>query len=78
MSQLTVQLPDPVLSAAKKLAERENISVEDFVTRMITEAVKLDSEWEHRVARGKQITRQRFDQILSKSLDAPPIAGDEI
>jgi hypothetical protein len=78
MSQLTVQLSDPVLSAAKKLAERENVSVEDYVAHMIAEAVKLDAAWEQRVARGRQVSRERFQQILSTSSNVPPVPGDEI
>jgi hypothetical protein len=78
MSQLTVQLSDPVLSAAKKLAARENVSVEDYVAHMVTEAVKSDAAWDQRVARGQHVTRERFQQILSSSPDVPPITGDEI
>jgi hypothetical protein len=78
MSQLTVQLPDPVLSAAKKLAARENVSVEDYVAHMVTEAVRLDAAWDQRVTLGQQVIRQRFQRILSSAADVPPIPGDEI
>ncbi|HEY1685116.1 MAG TPA: hypothetical protein VGG19_10160 [Tepidisphaeraceae bacterium] len=78
MTQLVVQLPDPILSAAKKLAERKQVSVEDFVAQMVSDAVKLDGAWEERITRGKQVSRDRFDQILSSAPDVPPIPGDDL
>lgn len=77
MSQLTVQVPDPILEAARKLAARERISLEELVSRMLCEAVQQDEQWEQRVTRGKQVSRERFFEILAKSPEAPPIAGDE-
>ena len=77
MSTLTVQVPDPILAGARKLAEREHISVEEFVARMLAATVNEDGEWESRRNRGGQVSRKRFLEILSSTPDVPPIVGDE-
>jgi hypothetical protein len=78
MSQLTLQLPDPVMDAVKKLADRERITLEEFIACMVSETVRLDEFWEQRVARGKKVSRERFLEILNNAPDVPPIPGDEI
>jgi hypothetical protein len=78
MTQLTVQIPDPVLQAVQKLALREKISVEEFIARMLAQAVSLNAEWERRADRGRQISRERFLEILNKAPDVEPEPWDRI
>jgi hypothetical protein len=78
MTQLTVQLPDPVLDAVRKLADREKVTVEEFVSQIVADMVRLDAEWGRRAERGRQVSRQRFLEILHKAPDTPPAPGDEI
>jgi len=67
-----------VLDAARKLAAREHVTVEEFVSRMLAETVRLDDAWEMRVRQGRQVSRERFLEILRKAPDVPPMPGDEI
>lgn len=78
MSRLTVQVPEPVLAGAKRLAERERLSVEEYVTRLLADLVRLDDEWERRIRRGGQVSRERFLEILRKAPDTEPEAPDRI
>ena len=78
MSQITLQLPQPVLDSARKLAERQQLTVEEFLARMVAETVRSDDAWQERVRRGRQVTRERFLEILRKAPDVPPMPGDEI
>jgi len=78
MTQLTVQVPDPVMEAARKIAQREKISVEELVNRMLAQAAKFDAEWEKRVQRGRNVSRDRFLEILNKAPDAEPEPWDRI
>ena len=78
MSQLTLQLPDPVIESAKRLADQKKLSLEEFVSMVVAEAVRLDEEWERRVRRGKKVTRERFLEILRKAPDVEPEPWDRI
>jgi hypothetical protein len=78
MSHLTLQLPDSVLERARRLAEREQVSLDQFVSRMIVQVVEADQAWEERVRRGRQVSRERVLAILDKVPDVPPMPGDEI
>jgi hypothetical protein len=78
MTQLTLQVPDPVFEAARKIAQREKISVEELVNRMLAQAASFDAEWEKRVNRGRQISRERFLEILKKAPDVGPPEWDRI
>jgi hypothetical protein len=78
MNRLTLDLPEPVLEALRRLAQREHLSAEQFLSRMVAEAVRLDEAWDERVRRGRQVTRERFLEILATAPDVPPIPGDEL
>ncbi|HYO07562.1 MAG TPA: hypothetical protein VER17_01195 [Tepidisphaeraceae bacterium] len=78
MSQLMLQVPDAVLEAARRLAARQQMSVEQFVLRMVEETVRMDDAWEQRVSRGRGVSRERFLAALAKAPDVPPIPGDEL
>lgn len=78
MSQITLQLTDSVLSGARKLADQQKMTVEDFLAKMVAQTVRHDNEWDARVQRGSQVTRERFLEILRKAPDVPPLPGDEI
>lgn len=78
MSQLTIQVPDPVLAGARKLAEREHLSVEEYLTRLLADLIELDESWVRRVEGGKRVTRERFLEILGKCPDVEPEATDRV
>ena len=60
------------MDAARKLAERKNLTVEEVVARMVDQAVRRDVEWEQRVQRGRQVSVERFREILAKAPDVEP------
>lgn len=78
MSQLTLQIPDALIDALKRVAAKESLTVEDFVARMLVERLRVDEMWERRVAAGRGVTRERFLEILAKAGDAPPEATDRV
>jgi len=78
MSQLTLELPEQVLERARQLAAKQKVSIEELISRMLTEASQADEWWDQRVRQGKQITRERILEILNKTTDVPPMPGDEL
>ena len=78
MSSLTMQLPDSILAGAKRIAERQNLTLDEYVTRMLEEVVRMDEMWNARVERGRQVSRERYQSIIRNGPDVPPIPGDEL
>ena len=77
MSTFALRLPDSLYAHAKKLAERDQASLNQFITVAVAEKVSaLDtaSFFSERAARG---SAQRLQDILARVPNVPPIAGDE-
>jgi hypothetical protein len=78
MSQLTVQLPDPLIADARKLAEQQHLTLEDFVAKLVADSVRVNAIWANYVDRGRQVSRERFLGILGKAPNVEPDADDRI
>ena len=78
MSQFTLNLPDPVLAGTKRLAEKNALTVDEYVSRLLADAVQAEAFWEDRLRRGKQVTRERFLEILRSAPDEEPEPWDRI
>ena len=77
MSTFALRLPDSLYAHAKKLAERDQASLNQFITVAVAEKVSaLDTAtfFSERAARG---STERLKNILSRVPNAPPVAGDE-
>ena len=78
MSNFALRLPDSLYAYAKKLAQEDSISLNQFIAMAVAEKVSaLDTEtfFKERAARGD---RQRFLDIMDRVPDTAPIPGDEI
>jgi len=78
MSQLTVQLPDPLLADARVLAEEAHLTLEEFVAKLVVESVRVNAVWARYMNRGRSVSRERFLEILSKVPDVEPDPDDRI
>ena len=76
MSDLTLQLTDSVLAGVRDMADRERLSVEDYASRLLAEAVRDDAEWRRLAGHGREVGRERYLQLLAKAGDAEPEATD--
>ena len=71
-------IPDSLLRQVRQLAERENVTLEQFISSAIAEkaAAWLTVEYlEQRAARG---SREQFRQVLSKVPDVEPDEQDRL
>lgn len=78
MSTFALRLPESLHEHAKKLAEQDQTSLNQFIAVAVAEKVSaMDTAtfFEQRAARGDRVM---LKQILTKVPDAPPTAGDEI
>lgn len=78
MSTLSLRLPDSLHRHAKRLAEQDGVSVNQFISLAVAEKLAaLDAE-AHISARAKRGDRAKFRAVLAKVPRAKPEAGDEI
>lgn len=78
MSQLTVLLPDPLMADARVLAEEAHLTLEEFVAKLVVESVRVNAVWARYMNRGRNVSRERFIEILSKAPNVEPDPDDRI
>lgn len=78
MSTLSLRLPNSLHQHAKRLAEQEGISINQFISSAVAEKLSaLDTEklLTERAARG---TEAKFRKVLAKVPAVRPERGDEL
>lgn len=78
MSTLSLRLPESLHKQLRAIAEREGISINQFVATAVAEklsALMTVDYLEERAARGD---RARFDRVLGKVRDLPVEEGDRM
>lgn len=78
MSTLSLRIPDSLHQRIRELAEREGISINQFISTAAAEkmaALMTVDYLEKRAAKGDQA---RYLKALSRVPDVPPDPGDEI
>jgi len=78
MSTMSVRLPNSLHRQLRELAEREGVSMNQLISSAVGEklaALLAEDYLEERAGRG---SRRRYDSVLRKVQDAPPVAGDEL
>jgi predicted transcriptional regulator len=78
MSVLSLRLPDSLHRKIRELAERDDVSINQFLATAAAEkaAALLAVEYlEARAARGDAVL---FDRLLARVPDVPPAAGDDL
>ncbi len=78
MANYALRVPESLFAYARKVAEEEQVSMNQFFVTAIAEkvsALKTEAYFRERQARGEPVD---FDKWLKASPDAEPIAGDEL
>ena len=78
MSALHLRLPNSLHARARELAEREGISLNQFVSTAVAEKLAALLTEEDLGARAKRGSRSAYLKVLGKVADVPPVAGDEL
>ncbi|HUO09106.1 MAG TPA: toxin-antitoxin system HicB family antitoxin [Phycisphaerae bacterium] len=77
MTRINIELPASVHERAKQLAERDGVSVDQFIATALAEKMSVleaEAYFRERASRG---TREAFDRALAKVPARPPLPGDE-
>lgn len=78
MSTLSLRLPESIHRRLGELAEREGISINQFINSAVAEKLAALMTEEYLRERAERGSAQRLDAVLAKLPDAAPTMGDEI
>ncbi len=66
MTTLSVRLPDSLHEIARKVAEEDHISLNQFIASAVSEKVSALTTEKYLEQRARRATRQKFDAVLAK------------
>lgn len=76
MTALTVRLPNSVHQKVKELAERNGISVNQFIAAAVSEKMASMMTLGYLKLEGTKVSRNDFDRFMNLVADAPIAEGD--
>jgi predicted transcriptional regulator len=74
MSTLSIRLPDSLHRRLREFAQKDDVSINQFITSAVLEKVAALSTLEYLEARAKRGSRKKFEAALSR---VPDVAPDE-
>lgn len=77
MSTISLRLPDSLHRQARELAEQEGISINQLIATSLAEKVAALMTSDYLAERAARGSRKKFDRVLKRVRDRPPLEGDE-
>ncbi len=77
MSTLSLRLPDSLHLKVKELAERDDISINQFIATAVAEKMAALLTLDYLTDRAERGKRAAFDRVLAKVPARTPLPGDE-
>jgi hypothetical protein len=77
MSTLSLRLPDSLHEKVKELAERDDISINQFIATAVAEKMSALLTLDYLAERAKRSDRAAFARVLAKVPSRAPLPGDE-
>ncbi|WP_423224434.1 toxin-antitoxin system HicB family antitoxin [Candidatus Amarolinea aalborgensis] len=80
MSALSLRLPESLHAQVRELAERDKVSINQFVTLAVAEKIAALRTLDYIKQRGERGSRERFDRVLQKvaEADMEPYEADRL
>lgn len=78
MSAISVRLPESLHEAVRELAQRENVSINQFIALALAEKVSALKTEEYLSARAQRGSRAKFEAALDKVADVEPEDHDRL
>ncbi|NEO74844.1 MULTISPECIES: CopG family transcriptional regulator [Moorena] len=78
MNYYPLQLPETLLKEIQRLAEENQVSIEQWLVSAVTEKIEGQKVVRLLQSYAEKADYNRFDQILASVPDTEPIAGDEL
>jgi hypothetical protein len=77
MSALSLRLPESLHRKVRELAEREDVSINQFIATAVAEKMSALLTLDYLEERAQRGSRSHFKSVLRRVPDAPPLPGDE-
>jgi hypothetical protein len=74
----SIDLPDALLEEARMMAEAAQVSLEEWVSGAIAHRVELEKTQRVFQRYAAKADFERFDAVMARVPDAPPMPGDEL
>jgi len=78
MSALSLRLPNSIHRHIKEIANREGVSINQFISSAVSEKISAIFTEDYILKRAAQSNQQDFQKILKKVPKRKPLPGDEI
>ncbi len=78
MGTISIRLPDSLHEEIRKLAERENISINQLATLAIAEKIAALETEDYLMQRAARTDKKKFLRAMAKVSDAAPDAEDAL
>ena len=78
MTKIEANVPDYLAKQALAAAERENVSLDQIVALALSAQLAAWKGSDDMATRAKRANFAKFDEIMSRVPDVPPLPGDEI
>ncbi len=78
MSSLSLRLPESLHEKIRELAERDNISINQFIATAVAEKAAALLTVDYLETRARRADTKLLDRLLKRVPDVPPIPGDEL
>lgn len=75
---MNIEVPDSLLKQAQELADKEHVSLEQFVSSAVAEKVSAWKTVEYLRERAARGSREKFDRVLRKVPDVEPESHDRL
>jgi hypothetical protein len=78
MGALSLRLPESLHKKLGEVAEREGVSINQFISSAVAEKMSALITEEYLAARAKRGSRRKFEAVLAKVPDADPDESDRM
>lgn len=78
MSAISLRIPTSLHAAVRELAERDNISINQFITLALAEKISALMTEEYLSERAERASREKFEAVLAKVPDVEPPDYDRL
>ncbi len=78
MSALSLRLPDSVHRHIRAIAQKEGVSINQFISSAVSEKISAIMTEEYLEQRARRAERKEFSRVLDQVPDRPPLTGDEL
>ena len=78
MTTINVRIPDSIHAKIREIAERDGISVDQFLASAAAEKLAAFLSDDYLETRARRSSQEAFDRALANVPDVPPVPGVEL